>query len=70
MDKALLNDLTRPALIKHYLILKNDSTGIIDAANALYGFIEDHYEYDEELASLLEVFDNAVNKINLWIKKP
>lgn len=39
--------------------------GIIDAANALYGFIEDHYEYDEELASLLEVFDNAVNKINL-----
>jgi len=65
MDKEILNDLTRPALIKHYLLLKNDSIAIIDAANNLYAFIEDHYEYDEEFASLLEVFDAAVNKIKI-----
>lgn len=65
MEEPELKDLTRKAMIREYFLLKQNTISILDAANEIYSFIEQHYEYDEELQEKLDAYDELVDNLDL-----
>lgn len=65
MNEEEFNDLTRKAMVREYLQLKQDAISIIDAANDITSFIEANYAPYEELDERLEVYDNLIDSLKL-----
>ena len=63
LTEEQLKDLTRTAMVRHYLKLKTTLINLIDVSNELYGFVETNYEPDHELESRLEKFDKIVDNL-------
>jgi hypothetical protein len=65
MTESQYKDLTRKAMIREYLLLRNNTISLIDATNELYGFIEENFEEDDEFKERLDNYDQLVDNINL-----
>lgn len=65
MNESQLRDLTRKAMIREYLHLRDKTISIVDASNQLFEFIETNYENDPDLQNLLDKFDRLVDNTNL-----
>lgn len=65
MNDYEFRDLTRKAMIREFLHLRQSTINIIDAANEIQGFLENHFELPEELRDLYEKFDRAVEKAKI-----
>lgn len=65
MTEEEFNSLTRKAMIREYLQLKQDTISVIDAANDITSFIEANYAPYEELDERLEVYDNLIDSLKL-----
>jgi len=47
-------------------MLHQNTISIVDAANALIGYVEQHYEVDDPMFELYDKFDKAVDNTRLW----
>jgi hypothetical protein len=65
MTELEYKDLTRKAMIREYLMLHQNTINIVDAANALIGYVEQHFEIDDPMIDLYSTFDKAVDKSRL-----
>jgi hypothetical protein len=65
MNEHHFRDLTRKAMIREYICLRNHAINILEASNELYGYIERTYEPDEDLQQLLDKFDSVADHANL-----
>lgn len=65
MTEEEFSDLTRKAMIREYLQLKQDTISVIDAANDVTSFIEANYAPYEELDERLEAYDNLIDSLRL-----
>ena len=65
MTETHFRDLTRKAMIREYIQLKDYTLSIIDASNELYSHIERTYEHDPDLQNLLDKFDSLVDTSKL-----
>jgi hypothetical protein len=65
MTETQFKDLTRKAMIREYLQLHNNTITIVDAANALIGYVEQHFDPDDTMIDLYSKFDKAVDNTRL-----
>jgi len=65
MTENQYKDLTRKAMIREYLLLRQNTISLIDATNELYGFIEENFQEDDEFKEKLDNYDQLVESINL-----
>jgi hypothetical protein len=65
MTENSFKDLTRKAMIREYLLLKQDTISLIDACNDITSFIEHNYAPEEDLDHLLELYDKKVDSLRL-----
>ena len=65
MREIQFRDLTRKAMIREYVLLRENALSIIDASNELYGHIERTYEHDADLQELLDKFDQVIDNSNI-----
>ena len=65
MTESHFRDLTRKAMIREYLSLKNNTISLIDATNDICSFIDEYYEEDDVLNNKLEAFDQLVDNLNI-----
>lgn len=65
MRESNFRDLTRKAMIREYVQLKDYTISVIDASNQLYSHIERTYEHDPDLQNLLDKFDSIVDRSRL-----
>jgi hypothetical protein len=65
MTETQFKDLTRKAMIREYLLLHNNTISIVDAANALIGYFEQHFDPDDPMIDLYSKFDKAVDNTRL-----
>jgi hypothetical protein len=65
MTELEYKDLTRKAMIREYLMLHQNTISIVDAANALIGYVEQHFDVDDPMIDLYDKFDKAVDQTRL-----
>jgi len=65
MTESQYKDLTRKAMIREYLLLRQNTISLVDATNELYGFIEEHFDEDAEFKQMLDHYDDLVDRIKL-----
>jgi hypothetical protein len=65
MTESQFKDLTRKAMIREYLLLNQNTISIVDAANALIGYVEQQFDPDDTMIDLYEKFDKAVDQTRL-----
>lgn len=52
-------------MIREYLLLNQNTISIVDAANALIGYVEQQFDPDDTMIDLYEKFDKAVDQTRL-----
>jgi hypothetical protein len=65
MNSDEFNDLTRKAMVREYMNLKQDLISVIDAANDITSFIEANYAPYEELDERLETYDSLIDYLKI-----
>ena len=65
MNADEFNDLTRKAMVREYMNLKQDLISVIDAANDITSFIEANYAPYEELDERLENYDTLIDSLKI-----
>jgi len=65
MNAEEFNDLTRKAMVREYMNMRDDLISVIDAANAVTSFIEANYAPFEELDKRLESYDHLIDSLEL-----
>jgi hypothetical protein len=65
MNETQFRDLTRKAMIREYIMLHQNTISIVDAANALIGYVEQHFDVDDPMVDLYNKFDKAVDQTRL-----
>jgi hypothetical protein len=65
MNADEFNDLTRKAMVREYMNLKQDLISVIDAANDITSFIEANYASYEELDERLEAYDTLIDSLKI-----
>jgi hypothetical protein len=65
MTSDEFNDLTRKAMVREYMNMRQNLITVIDAANDITSFIEANYAPYEELDERLENYDNLIDSLEL-----
>jgi hypothetical protein len=65
MTSDEFNDLTRKAMVREYMNMRQNLITVIDAANDITSFIEANYAPYEELDERLGNYDNLIDSLDL-----
>jgi hypothetical protein len=65
MTEEQYRDLTRKAMIREYLLLRQSTITVIDAANDITSFIEANYAPFDQLDERLEAYDDLIDSLKI-----
>jgi hypothetical protein len=65
MTEEHYRDLTRKAMIREYILLRQSTINVIDAANDITSFIEANYSSYQPLDEKLEAYDDLIDSIKI-----